>query len=109
MFARTATRALFRATPSTRVGLAPRLGMQQRGVASTAPPAKNSVVVKFLKDMPVDVYPLAFLVTCVVSASIFSEWWADQIASLVQSLTAVVGYHLKTDKQLRLLPNRARS
>ncbi|TXT04224.1 hypothetical protein VHUM_04222 [Vanrija humicola] len=43
-------------------------------------------------DMPVDVYPLAFLVTVVCSGSIY-----------------MCAHHLITDKSLRLLPDSARA
>lgn len=44
MLARSATRALFRAAPTARVGLAPRLAPIQRRAASTAAPVHHSPV-----------------------------------------------------------------
>ncbi|EJT47201.1 hypothetical protein A1Q2_02143 [Trichosporon asahii var. asahii CBS 8904] len=57
--------------------------------AKAAPAAGPNPVVKFLKDIPVDVYPLCGLVTIVVSASFY-----------------MVGHHLM-DPHLRLLPQGA--
>ncbi|KAL1409595.1 hypothetical protein Q8F55_003588 [Vanrija albida] len=82
MFARAAARTLAR----------PALGLQtaSKRFASSAPPSGKER--RYLRDMPVDVYPLAFLVTVVCSGSVY-----------------MCAHHLITDKSLRLLPDSVRA
>ncbi|WOO79606.1 uncharacterized protein LOC62_02G003133 [Vanrija pseudolonga] len=82
MFARAAARSLRPvATP---------LQATSKRFASGAPASGKER--RYLRDMPVDVYPLAFLVTVVCSGSIY-----------------MCAHHLITDKSLRLLPDSARA
>lgn len=126
MFARRSARTSLLAA---RVGMAPRLVAPRlpmaagRYLTTSATPVKSSFFVKAIKEMPVDVYPLAILVSCVVTASIFSEFtlrggemslptFSSSLFLTLSDelmLTPVCGYHLKTDKSLRLLPQRAKS